>query len=144
MEWYTKDTETTYTRQVVGGGWYGHYGTYLSTKDIHMAKLTDVNWYHQPSFYISDKKVAKYHVLKDRLNTLVDLAMEYEDGDYIWNGYDETCEVFGYLDPTDTDYSGKALLRDIEEYQHYLSAYDPVPMDCIVSELIAENISLRA
>ena len=143
MDWHIKNTNTTYIRQIRTGGWYQHYGTYLSTKDIFMTKIADVNWYKQSSFYISDKKVAKLHILQERVRVLTDLAMEYEDGDYIWNGYDEVYETYGYLDPVDTDYYGKSLLRDIQEYQHYLESFEPVPTDQIVSELIAENIALR-
>ena len=95
--------------------------------------IANVTWYRDSSFYISDRRVANYHKLLDRVSTLHKLVNE-AICDLYWGGEDFTISA-----PKGDD-TLTALQNDLEEYEYLLQTYR-LDTDALLAELVAADIS---
>lgn len=125
------------------GGSATHWSNELYTWKPYFHKIADIRWYKAESFWFSDKRLAKYHNLLDRISTLEDLLEDYASYDYIWDDEieDEVYTFCGYYIPSHSEYA-IALHNDLEEYRHLLTTFQ-IDTSNLVSELIADNILLQ-
>lgn len=144
MERLVIKTDTLFVYQHTQFGHHIHWGDALYVWNPGLTKVADIRWYRAESFWITDRTVARYHRLFDRVQVLEDLLEAYANYDYIWDddSEDEYLTLCGYDIPYH-DEAAKALLTDWEEYKHLLTTFNHSSPEDIVSELLADNALLR-